>query len=200
VLLLLVRHGESTWNAERRMQGVADPPLSGTGRAQVAGLRPLVAALSPEAAVCSDLRRARESAVLLAGDGVRADPRWREADLGDWTGRLVDEVVAVDGPAYRGWLERDHTPPGGEPWAATRARVAEATRELAAGGARRVLVVTHGGPIRAACATLAGLPRRGLVPVPTASLTVVDLGDEARLRAFGVTASRAGAHAPSDIG
>jgi broad specificity phosphatase PhoE len=188
VLLLLVRHGESTWNAERRVQGVADPPLSRAGRAQAEGLRPLLALLAPEVVVCSDLRRARESAVLLAGDGVRADPRWREADLGAWAGRLVDEVIASDGPAYRGWLEHDRTPPGGEPWADTCARVAGAARELAAGGARRALVVTHGGPIRAACATLAGLPRQGLVPVPTASLTAIELGPEARLRAFGVTA------------
>jgi glucosyl-3-phosphoglycerate phosphatase len=186
VLLLLVRHGESTWNAERRMQGVADPALSRAGRAQVEALRPLVAGLAPDAVVGSDLRRARQSAAILAGDGVRTDPRWREADLGAWTARLVDEVVAADGPAHLAWLEHEGMPPGGEPWAATCARVAEAARELAAAGPRRALVVTHGGPIRAACATLAGLRRRFLVPVPTASLTVIDVA-RGRLRAFGVT-------------
>lgn len=185
--LLLVRHGESTWNAERRMQGVADPPLSAAGRAQALALRPLLDGLQPDAVVTSDLRRARQTARLLGLDGASADARWREADLGRWTGRLVDEVDAQEREAYMGWLEGTLAPPGGEAFEDTCARVAAAVGELAGSGARTALVVTHGGPVRAACAVLAGLPRSGLIAVPTASLTELEVSAQPRLRAFGVT-------------
>jgi broad specificity phosphatase PhoE len=183
----MVRHGESTWNAERRMQGTADPPLSDEGRAQALGLRRLTDALRPDVVVTSDLRRARETAELLGLYDAPADLRWREADLGRWTGRLVDEVGAEEREAYMGWLEGTLAPPGGEAFEQTCDRVGDAVRELAASGARRVLVVTHGGPIRAACAVIARLPRSGLVAVPTASLTELEVFPEPRLRAFGVT-------------
>jgi broad specificity phosphatase PhoE len=190
VRLFLLRHGESTWNAERRMQGTADPPLSAAGRDQALALGPLVARLRPDVAVVSDLRRARETAEILGLDGgARPDPRWREADLGRWSGRLVDEVAAADGAAYAAWLEGAGAPPGGEPFADTCRRVGEAVRELAAAGAERALVVTHGGPVRAACAVVASLPRSGLVAVPTGSLTEVVVPDDGAgwVAAFGVS-------------
>ena len=177
--LILLRHGESTWNAERRMQGTADPPLSEAGRAQARALAPLIAPLHPDAVVTSDLRRARETAGELGLAGATLDARWREASLGRWSGRLVDEVVAAEAAAHAGWLEGSESPPGGEAFPDTCARIAEAVRELAASGARRALVVTHGGPIRAACATIASLPRVGLVAVPTASLTEIAVVDGA---------------------
>ena len=186
--LILLRHGESTWNAERRMQGTADPPLSAAGLAQARALAPLVARLRPDAAVASDLRRASETAEALGLD-ARPDPRWREADLGRWSGRVVDEVAAADGEAYAAWLEGAGAPPGGEPFADTCRRVAEAVGGLAAAGAERPLVVTHGGPIRAACAVVASLPRSGLVAVPTGSLTevVVPADGAGWVAAYGVS-------------
>ena len=65
--LILVRHGESTWNAEHRLQGQLDPPLSDTGREQAAELRPLVERLgiADDRVIVSDLSRARETATLL---------------------------------------------------------------------------------------------------------------------------------------
>jgi broad specificity phosphatase PhoE len=188
--LLLVRHGESTWNAEWRMQGHADPPLSDAGRAQAVALRRLLAGLAPDVVVASDLARARETAELLGHPGAVPDPRWREADVGRWSGRLVRDLIAEDADAYRGWLEHTHTPPAGEPWGATRERVVAAARSLAASGARTALVVTHGGPIRAGCEAFAGLVRARLVPVPTASLTIIEVGDRPRLLAFGATPGR----------
>jgi broad specificity phosphatase PhoE len=197
VLLALVRHGESTWNAVGRMQGQADPGLSETGRAQALALRPLLAGREPEVVVSSDLRRTRETLELLGLQGA-ADPRWRETDVGDWTGRLVDDLVAEDEPAYRGWLENRHAPAGGEPWEEMCDRVVQAALELAAGGAETALVVTHGGPIRACCAVLARLPRSHLVPVPTASITELRLGERPRLVAFGVAPPRLVRRAPTD--
>ncbi len=187
--LILLRHGASTWNAEGVMQGTADPPLSEAGRAEARALAPLLAGLSADVVVSSDLRRARQTAEALGLGRAAPDARWREASLGRWTGRPAREVVAEDGPAYAAWLEGSAAPPGGEPFSDTCIRVAEAIRALAASGAERALVVTHGGPIRAACATLAGLPRSGLVMVPTASLTEIALpdGGPGSVIAFGVT-------------
>jgi broad specificity phosphatase PhoE len=189
VRLILLRHGDSTWNAQGRMQGTADPPLSAAGRAAAEALAPLVARLRPDAVVSSDLLRARQTAEALGLADADADARWREAGLGRWTGRLAREVVAEEGAAHAAWLEGSGAPPGGEAFADTCARVAEAIGELAASGAERALVVTHGGPIRAACTTVARLPRSGLVPVPTASLTeiAVNRGRPGWVVAFGVT-------------
>ena len=195
--LLLVRHGESTWNAVGRMQGQADPGLSARGRAQTLALRPLVEAREPDAVVSSDLRRARETLDLLGLRGT-ADARWRETDVGRWSGRLVDDLVAEDGPAYRAWLENLHTPPGGEAWEEMRDRVVEAVLALAAEGVGTALVVTHGGPIRACCTALADLPRSHLVPVPTASITEIRVGPRSRLVAFGVAPPRPVKWAPPD--
>jgi broad specificity phosphatase PhoE len=185
VLLALVRHGESTWNAEWRMQGQADPPLSDEGRAQARALRPLLEGLAPDVVIASDLARARETAELLGHPDAVLDRRWRESDVGRWSGRLVSDLIAEDAEAYRGWLEQTHTPPGGEPWGATRDRVVAAVRAAAAGGVRKALVVTHGGPVRACCEVFAGLPRRHLVPVPTASLTAFEITAAPRLLVFG---------------
>ena len=155
------------------MQGTADPPLSAVGRAQARALAPLLDGLEPDAVVTSDLRRARQTAEELGLAAARPDARWREAAIGRWAGRLVDEVVAEEPEAHDGWLEGSSAPPGGEAFGDTCARIAAAIAELAGSGAERALVVTHGGPIRAACAAAAGLPRSGLVAVPTASLTEI---------------------------
>jgi glucosyl-3-phosphoglycerate phosphatase len=189
VRLILLRHGESTWNAEGRMQGTADPPLSEGGRAQTRELAPLLSLLEPDAVVTSDLLRARQTAQELGLRGARADGAWREAGIGRWTGRLAREVTAEEPEAHDGWLEGTAAPPGGEAFGDTCVRIAAAIAGLAAAGAERPLVVTHGGPIRAACATVAGLPRSGLVAVPTASLTEIAVVDDGTgwVVAFGVT-------------
>jgi glucosyl-3-phosphoglycerate phosphatase len=197
VRLILVRHGESEWNVEGRLQGVADPPLSDAGRRQARALAPLLAALRPERAVSSDLRRASET-LALAAPGAAAlppDPRWREADLGDWTGRLPREMSPAEADALRLWRIGRATPPGGESWDDRCARVRAALRGLVATGAGRVLVVTHGGTVRAACATLAGLDPAAMAPVANASVTVIETAPVAHLLALGVTPAPAPAPA-----
>ena len=163
--LILVRHGESEWNALGRVQGQADPGLSEAGRAEARLLAPLVAAMAPEVVVTSDLRRAAETGALVSGMASTTDPRWRECAMGEWTGRAADELRADPSGRFAAWREGRADPPGGETWEAVCDRVADAARSLRASGAERALVVTHGGPVRAACARLAGLapgpPRAG---------------------------------------
>jgi glucosyl-3-phosphoglycerate phosphatase len=182
--LLLIRHGETAWNAARRLQGAVDLPLSPAGRAQARALAQMVAALAPVAAVASDLARARETAALLGFPGARLDRRWRESDLGRWTGRSPAELPPGH---HRQWRAGRRTPPGGESWEALGARVGAALADLREGGRGTVLVVTHGGPIRRALALMVGLDPDRIVPPRTGSLTVVDLEGGARLRAYNLT-------------
>jgi glucosyl-3-phosphoglycerate phosphatase len=179
--LLLIRHGESTWNAEHRLQGQADPPLSAHGREQAAALRPFLDSL-PARAVSSDLTRAIQTAAVLGLGGAPTDPRWREIDIGDWAGRTLDELDPEDVAA---WQRGELAPPNAETFAELQARVAAAVDELRGEDA---VVVTHGGCVRAATAHLTGADPRRLAPPANASLTEIEYGDRTRLLAYGLRA------------
>jgi len=152
--LLLLRHAESVWNAEGRWQGQADPPLSPRGREQARAAAPRLAGRGVEVVVASDLRRAAETADLLAGAlglEVRLDPRLRELHVGAWSGLPHAEIAARwprDLARFRAG-DPDVRPGGGESRRALRARVAPCLDEWAARHPiARVAVVTHGGVIR----------------------------------------------------
>jgi broad specificity phosphatase PhoE len=152
--LLLVRHGESTWNARGRWQGWADPPLTDLGRAQAEAAAP--AAAPVDALVSSDLQRARETAELMAAvlemgpELVHVEPGLRERDVGDFTGLTRAEIEerwpgVLSNVAAS--IARD--PRFGETVEVLAARVNAALARLAAAFAgQRVLVVTHGGVVR----------------------------------------------------
>jgi glucosyl-3-phosphoglycerate phosphatase len=182
--LLFVRHGESTWNAEHRLQGQLDPPLSDVGRAQARELGPLIAAVAgdipPERVVCSDLARARETAALLGLEPGAYDPRWREIDVGEWGGRTAAEVDA-QGDELTNWRGGSRTAPGGEPWDVFGARVGAALEELVQAGGSWI-VVCHGGCIRVSTARLTGADPLALGSPPNASLTTFELGGPAAAR------------------
>jgi broad specificity phosphatase PhoE len=162
--MLLVRHGQSEWNAAGRWQGQADPPLSDLGREQAR--RAAAALASVEAIYASDLRRAVETARIIAGelalDPVVVDPDLRERDAGEWSGLTRVEIEAQ----YPGWLEgpvpdahsgfapaRDTSPrrrpAGWEPDERLQGRALRALGRIADGESGDVLVVTHGGLIYA---------------------------------------------------
>lgn len=193
--LLLVRHGATAWNAEGRLQGQADIALSAEGREQVAALAPLITELRPARVACSDLLRARETAALLGYAAPALDPRLREADLGDWTGRRSADLRATAGDLYHDWRVGRVTPPNAEPWAALCARVDAALSELQAGDGI-TLVVTHGGVVRAACALLIGLQPAVIQPPAPASLTAITLDGRPRLAVFNRTGDRSPLSAP----
>lgn len=181
--LVLVRHGETTWNADERLQGRADAPLSHRGRAQALDLTTHLAGF--QRVVRSPLRRAADTADLLGYGHAVVDERWNELDLGDWTScSLVDlpsEQVAH-------WRAGDFVPPGGERFADAIERVGGAIAELAAAAPTPALVISHGGAIRAAVTWVTGLPRARLAPVKPASVTVLDVVAGAVV-AYGATTS-----------
>src|ERR671914_1615083 len=113
--LILVRHGESTWNAEERLQGQLDPPLSDRGREQSIALAAMLDGLPDERVVCSDLGRARQTAELLGLRPGRFDTRWREIDVGEWGGRVAAEIDA-QGSELTNWRGGPRKAPSGEAW------------------------------------------------------------------------------------
>lgn len=184
-LLFLVRHGQSTWNAEGKLQGQADPPLTPEGENQAAAMGKLLAGVQFHRAVCSDLQRARRTALLMGYDRIHLDPRWREIDVGAWSGRSVDVLQAEDQDVWRSWWAGRSSPPGGEAWDMFHARVAEALAGFPREGA--TLVVTHGAVIRVTLSLLLGSALDGLAPPPSGSLTLIETGSGPRLRAYGAT-------------
>ena len=182
ITLALVRHGESTWNAEHRMQGQLDPPLSDLGRQQSSALALLIADLEAGPVICSDLLRTRETAEVLGLEPDRFDPRWREIDMGDWSGKMLAEV---DKGQIRSWQTGVLAPPHGENWPTFQTRVARALAEVLE-SRESVLVVTHGGCIRAVTAHLTGADRLKLSPPANASLTVFEIGARVRLQSYGL--------------
>jgi probable phosphoglycerate mutase len=150
-----IRHAQSVWNAQARVQGQADPPLSDEGRAQAGALAPRLASLGLAALVTSDLRRARETAEILAprlGLPVELEPGLRERDLGAWSGLTHPEIARRWPDDYARWRAGDPAlrPGGGESRRALRRRVGAALARLRArhpGGC--LALVTHMGVLRA---------------------------------------------------
>ena len=176
--LLLVRHGQSEWNAGRVLQGQADVPLSDLGRSQAAALAPVVAGLAPDRAVTSDLMRASATAAILGYPSARPEPALREINVGVWQGRSIPDLMAAEAESYAGWRAGSYRPDRGEDWATFVARVEGAIRfECMSLGAGTLLAVCHGGVIRAAMEAFLGLRPRNVLPVAPASLTVLRLAE-----------------------
>lgn len=171
--LILVRHGETEWNAARRLQGQTDIALSDHGRAQARALAPHVAVLAPDQAATSDLMRARETSALLGFAAAQPMSALREQSLGDWSGREISALMAAVPEDYRNWRAGTYTPPGGETWAEFRNRIASALHGLMQGAGAVTLVTCHGGVIRAALDALLDLPPSRLIPVGPASMTLI---------------------------
>jgi broad specificity phosphatase PhoE len=180
--LLLVRHGQSTWNREHRIQGQLDPPLSEEGRRQAVQVARRLAARRLAGFYSSDLKRASETAGLI-GEAVAATPSpsagLREIYLGAWEGLTTEELAQRFPKEWALWTEEPSwdVVPGGEGAVPFEARV---NLELDAILARHqhgdVLVVTHGGVIQVALHRVVGRPNHGLFPfrIENASISVIE--------------------------
>jgi broad specificity phosphatase PhoE len=183
--ILLARHGESDWNRDQRWQGHADRPLTDLGRSQAQSLAERLADIDLDAIYSSDLTRARETAEIVArprGLDVTTIPALREVDVGSWSGLTRAEAEQRYPEGYRRWLAGEEGWDDGETYKQLGDRVVDAIREIAAAHpGNRVLVLAHGGSIRAVHAAALGVDihaYRRLRPVePNATLSAVCLED-----------------------
>ena len=163
VQLLLVRHGETTWNREGRIQGHLDSPLTERGLAQAQAAAARLARERLDALYSSDLGRAQETARQVAAATslrVRLDGGLRERSFGILEGKTWDEI-ARDHPDDARLLAEDpsHAMPGGESLVQFRVRVTDALRRLAREvGAGTIAVVTHGGVLGVLYRVAMGIP------------------------------------------
>ncbi|MFD0268176.1 histidine phosphatase family protein [Streptomyces sp. NPDC127106] len=157
------RHGQTSWNLERRFQGSTDIPLTETGVAQARRAARLLASLKPDAIVASDLQRASATAAELAavtGLSVAHTAALRETYAGEWQGLTHDEILEKHGEQYTAWKRGEPVRRGGgelETEVADRAApvVLEHAGRLPQGGT--LVVVSHGGTIRTTIGRLLGL-------------------------------------------
>jgi probable phosphoglycerate mutase len=164
--LLLVRHGETAWNREGRVQGWAPTRLTNRGRAQARALGTgLAADYDVDRLLASDLRRARETATLASEAGLDRDPtfdrRWRERDVGVYQGLLREDVLAAEATARDADSAAaiEDAPESGESLAEHAERVVAAFTDLldALDDGETAVVVTHGGSLRLAVGHVEGL-------------------------------------------
>lgn len=163
---ILLRHGQTAWNREKRFQGQLDVPLDDTGMRQAdAAARVLHRTERPRTIVASDLARAALTAETLsrhAGIPLTLDADLREAHAGRWQGMTHEEILATDPVLLHQWRSAVDVRPGGDGETRTEvgARVAGAVERhldvVPPGGA--VVFVTHGGAARAAVGHLLALP------------------------------------------
>ncbi|NUP73119.1 MAG: histidine phosphatase family protein [Sinomonas sp.] len=159
------RHGRTDWNAAGRFQGQTDIPLNEDGVRQSKHSARLLATMGPTAIVTSDLQRTRATAEALAAETglpLGVDAGLRETNAGRWQGQTFDEIRHTDGDLLARWEDGDVDVPAGgaetrlDVAARTSAAVDRALGELGESGT--LVVVSHGGAIRVALATLLGLP------------------------------------------
>lgn len=163
--LVLLRHGQTDYNAAGRMQGHLDSHLTVLGRAQADAVGPMIAVLAPDRLLASDLSRAHDTATAVGaavGLAVTVDPRLRETHLGDWQGLTVADVEAKWPGAIAAWRsDPAWTPPGGESRIDVVRRslpVIDELDEAYADPDGTTVAVAHGGVIAGLVCALLGLP------------------------------------------
>ena len=183
--ILLARHGESDWNRSKRWQGFTDRPLTEVGREQARALALRLEDTELDAIYSSDLQRARETAEIVAaakGLSVQSTPDLREVDVGSWSGLSRADAEARFPEGYARWLDGGEGWDDGETYREMSERVVAAILRIAeANASGRVLVVAHGGSIRAVHAAALGVDvhtyRRIQRVEPNATLSAVCVED-----------------------
>ena len=162
---LLIRHGQTDWNAEHRIQGHVDTGLSAEGLQQAHRLGEKLGQTRLDAVYSSDFLRARDTALAVtAGRDIEVVVRTelRERSYGDWEGLTREEIRSKDPAGFELWTSGDDgfTPPGGEPVEEVVTRMRRLIEEVrtAHPGDETVALVGHGGSLLALTVELLGLP------------------------------------------
>ena len=150
---VLIRHGETDWNVQKRYMGSADITLNGNGIKQAEMLAARLDKTGIDAVYSSDSTRAFVFARIVFPEfEITKHPGFREMNFGIFEGLTHEEIAARHGKVYDNWLKNPFTVaiPDGESFAALVTRVRSAAKEIATRhGNAAIAVVTHSGPIRA---------------------------------------------------
>jgi broad specificity phosphatase PhoE len=162
-IVYLIRHGETEWNLDKRIQGQTDVPLNERGRLQAGALAERLAAVDLEAIYTSDLERARETAGIIAAKQSQRVPveetsGFRECHYGRWEGLTREEVACRFGEDWGAWVNGGQLgrPTGGEDFASLARRAGRVFDEVVQGG-KTALISAHQGPLRAILCHVLGL-------------------------------------------
>jgi 2,3-bisphosphoglycerate-dependent phosphoglycerate mutase len=220
--LWLIRHGETDWNTQGRIQGSSDQPLNAIGLGQALRLAARLAGVPFDAVYASDLERAYVTAETALPDAeLRLDPRLRELAYGILEGKAWIELSEAEAAAAARWREDPYRRrvPGGESYDDLVARFASFRAELPESGT--VAAFSHGGTIRSAVYDVVGRPEDGAwrlridntsitrLRFDEGGVTLVTVNDHAHLAngvphadrsrpAAGLTADPATARRPAD--
>lgn len=193
IRVFLVRHGETQWNRELRVMGQLDIPLNDIGREQARRTAALLAGERFAAIYSSDLVRAVETAQIIAAPhrlDVIALPELREARYGLWEGLTRDEVLKKFPEEYkmRRTDPENFRPSGGESRTELYERASQIFSELVARHPhQKILLVSHGGTIRAIVRSVLGLgPGNGHFAVDNCGITIIDREDDDSYEVFTV--------------
>lgn len=148
--LIVVRHGETIWNVDKRMQGHMDVPLNEVGRRQARAVAALLQGERLDRIYSSDLQRAHETAEIIRNGReieMRRDSRLREFHMGTFQGMTQKEAKEQHGDAWERFFihDADYALPGGESRSQKQVQIASFMEEVVSEPARKFLVVTHGG-------------------------------------------------------
>ncbi|HEY2381905.1 MAG TPA: histidine phosphatase family protein [Terriglobia bacterium] len=175
--LILVRHGLTDWNVERRYQGRFDIPLNAAGRAQAETLKEQLKSIPFDHLYSSPLRRALETASIIAGgQTIECDDRLAEIDHGVWQGKTHDEIAALWPRDWQTWNTDpgNFTPPGGESVSDLRSRVNAFIGDMQG---EAILCVSHGVVIQTFLSTVSGAVTSAQQVPSNGSLQILQLDE-----------------------
>ncbi|MBC7254256.1 MAG: histidine phosphatase family protein [Actinobacteria bacterium] len=182
----LLRHGETEYHARQRLLGRLDIGLNERGREQARRVVDFFRGLKLDAVYSSPLKRCLETAAPVAEDqglSIQIMEGLMEVDMGEWDGRTFEELFREEGELVGKWMRNPSSVaiPGGEDFGAVRDRVMSSLRDIASRhpGDQRVLVVTHGGPIRGILCEALGMDLDGMfrIQIDLASISAVKYFD-----------------------
>ncbi len=187
--LILLRHGETVWNTEKRLQGHENSALTERGINQAKAAIPLLKSFNPSKVVASDLGRTRHTAEIMGYPDAILDPNLRELNMGAWTGLRKPDIIREKKDLYDAWRSGTFTPEGGESFGDSSVRIGKALRYWATQCEDTLLAVVHSGVIRAACHSLLELQTKYLLPASPGTLTVfrMEEGQPPKLEAYNLS-------------
>jgi len=177
---IIIRHGETLWNREHRIQGQLDSGLSSTGLAQAIAVGRALQGQGVQRLIVSDLGRTVQTATPIAaatGLKMELEPRLRERHFGVFQALTPEEIGQRYPAEYARWQSRDpeFAMPGGESLVQFRARLSGCLEEIASAGHAKVALVTHGGALDALYRIATGTPYSTARDWPLANASINDI-------------------------